>query len=88
MTTGYPRKMADAEHEHLLWKDRGGSLEIRFRGELEDGRPALYELLATGSNIRLEQVNQENWTISVKAAGKEFLLVFSVNGGRLWVRLD
>ena len=88
MTTGYHRKMADAEHEHLIWKDRGSSLEIRFRGELDDGRPALSELLGTGSNVRLEQVNHENWTISVMTAGKKFLLVFSVNDGRLWVRLS
>ena len=73
MTTGYHRKMADAEHEHLIWKDRGSSLEIRFRGELDDGRPALSELLGTGSNVRLKQVNHENWTISVMTAGKKFL---------------
>jgi hypothetical protein len=76
------------QQEHLIWKDRTSSLEIRFRGELDDGRPAFCELLATGSNVHLGQVNDKAWAISIVAAGKEFFLVFTVNDdGRLWVRL-
>src|ERR1700733_3907454 len=89
MVTGYERNMADAEHEHLIWKDRSGSLEIRFRGELDDGRPAFNELLATGCNLHLEQVNDKAWAISIAAAGKEFFLVFTLNDdGRLWAQLS
>jgi hypothetical protein len=41
--------MEDSEHDHLIWKDRSGSLEIRVRGELDDGRSAFNELLAAGN---------------------------------------
>src|ERR1035441_3690479 len=89
MSTGYDRKMADAEHEHMLWKDRSSSLEIRFRGELDDGRPALDELLSTGSRIHLQQMLEDGWSTSIAASGKEFLLVFTVEDDwRLWVRLS
>ena len=78
----------DDEHEHLIWKDTSSSLEIRFRGELDDGRPAISELLAAGSRIHVQQMLPDGWGISITAGGKEFYLALTVEAdGHLWVRL-
>jgi len=78
----------DDEQERLIWKEKSSSLEIRFRGELEDGRPAFSELLAAGGEIHVQQMLPDGWGISITAAGKELYLVFTVEAdGRLWVRL-
>lgn len=86
---GYDPKMADAEHEHLIWKDRTSSLEIRFGEELDDGRPAFDELLAVGSRVQVQQMLPDGWGVSITAAGKEFYLAFTVEAdGHLWVRVS
>jgi hypothetical protein len=78
----------DDEQEHLIWKDTSSSLEIRFRGELDDGRPAFSELLAAGGEIHVQQILPDGWGISITVAGKEFYLAFTVEtDGHLWVRL-
>jgi hypothetical protein len=69
--------MEDQE-DHLVWKDRNGSLEIRFRGELDDGRPAFSELLAASSRIHVQQMLPDGCSISITAVGKEFFLTFTV----------
>jgi hypothetical protein len=80
--------MEDQE-DHLIWKDKSSSLEIRFRVELDDGRPAFSELLAAGSRIHVQQMLPDGWGISITAVGKEFFLAFTVeDDGRLWVRVS
>jgi hypothetical protein len=87
--TGYPQNMADAGHEHLIWKDKSSSLEIGFRGELDDGRPAFDQLFATGCRVHVQQMLPDGWGISITAAGKDFYLAFTLeDDGHLWVRLS
>ena len=48
--------MGEAEENDLIWKTDSSSVEIRFQGRLEDGRPALDEIVATGAGVHLEQM--------------------------------
>jgi hypothetical protein len=51
--------MSEAEGNDLIWKSDNSSVEIRFQGRLEDGRPALDEIVATGAAIHLEQMSHD-----------------------------
>ena len=52
LSSYYPR-MGDAEQNGLVWKNDRGSVEIRFLGQLGDGRPALDEVVANGAGVHL-----------------------------------
>ena len=41
--------MGDAEQHDLIWKNDSGSVEIRFQGTVENGRPAIDEFFGRGS---------------------------------------
>ncbi len=72
----------------MLWEKNGSSFEIRTQGELEDGRPALDEVLARGASIHLEQMAHDAWWMSIEAGGKYFHLNFGVSDGELHVNLS
>ena len=71
----------------MKWEHKGSSLEIRTKGELSDGRPALDEIVAYRAYLHLEQMTDIHWWMGIEAAGKTFALEFGVDDGRLWVRL-
>ena len=79
--------MSEAEENDLIWKTVSSSVEIRFQGRLEDGKPALDEVVATGAELHLEQMNHDEWWMGIQAGGKDFALWFSLENGRLCVRL-
>ena len=62
--------MSNGEESELIWKSDGGSVEIRTLGQLEDGQPALDEVVATGAAIHLEQMAHDSWWIGVEAGRK------------------
>jgi hypothetical protein len=72
----------------MIWKNEGGSVEIRTQGELPDGRPALDEIVASGAFVHLEQMSHDHWWMGLEAGGQLFHLNFGVQDGRLWVRLS
>jgi len=80
--------MGDTEQPDLIWKNDTGSVEIRFQGQLADGRPALDEIVADGAYVHLEQMSHDHWWIGIEAAGRYLHLNFGVRDGRLWVRLS
>ena len=79
--------MSDAEQGDLTWKTDNSTLEVRTQGQLEDGRPALDEVVATGADVHLEQMDHDQWWIGIEAGGKHFHLWFTSEDGRLCVRL-
>jgi hypothetical protein len=80
--------MADSEQANLIWKSDSSSVEIRFQGRLEDGRPALDEIVATCAAIHLEQMSRDQWWMGIEAGGRCFQLNFSLDDGRLHVHLS
>jgi hypothetical protein len=80
--------MADGEQNDLIWKADSSSVEIRFQGQLEDGRPALDEIVGYGASLHLEQMDHDQWWMGIQAGGKDFHLWFTVEDGRLCVRLS
>src|SRR5664279_5803047 len=80
--------MSEAEDRDLIWKTDSSSVEIRFQGRLEDGRPALDEIVATCAAIHLEQMDHDQWWMGIEAGGKAFHLWFTLEDGRLCVRLS
>jgi len=72
----------------MTWTKDESSFEIRTQGELEDGRPALDEIVATGANVHLEQMSHDSWWMGIDAGGKYFHLTFSMHDGRLGVHLS
>jgi hypothetical protein len=80
--------MSEADENDLIWKNDSSSVEIRFQGRLEDGRPALDEVVATGADVHLEQVDHDQWWIGIQSSGKDFHLWFTLEDGRLCVRLS
>ena len=79
--------MDTANPNELIWKNDSGLFEIRFQGELEDGRPALDEVVATGASLHLEQMDHDQWWMGIQAGGKDVHLWFTLEDGRLCVRL-
>ncbi len=71
----------------MMWEKDGSTIEIRTQGELEDGRPALGEIVATKASVHLEQMAHDHWWMGLEAGGKCFHLNFGVKDGRLWVHL-
>jgi hypothetical protein len=86
--SSYHPGMGEAENSDLLWKTDSSSVEIRFQGRLEDGRPALDEVVATGAAIHLEQMDHDQWWMGIEAGGRYFHLNFSLDDGRLSVHLS
>jgi hypothetical protein len=80
--------MSEAEKNGLIWKTDSSSVEIGFQGWLEDGRPALDEVVATGAAVHLEQMDHDQWWIGIQSGGKDFHLWFTLEDGRLCVRLS
>jgi hypothetical protein len=86
--SSYHPEMSEAEDRDLIWKNDSSSVEIRFQGRLEDGKPALDEIVATYAAIHLEQMSHDQWWMGIEAGGRYFHLNFSLDDGRLWVRLS
>jgi hypothetical protein len=80
--------MGEAAGNDLIWKTDSSSVEIRFQGRLEDGRPALDEIVATGADVHLEQMDHDRWWMGIEAGGRYFHLNFSLDDGRLHVHLS
>jgi hypothetical protein len=80
--------MGEAEENDLIWKTDSSSVEIRFQGRLEDGRPAFDEVVATGAGVHLEQMGHDQWWMGIEAGGRYFHLNFSLDDGRLHVHLS
>jgi hypothetical protein len=72
----------------MEWEKDGSTMEIRTQGELEDGRPALDEIVAKGATIHLEQMDHDRWWMGIEAGGKCFHLNFGLEHGLLAVRLS
>jgi hypothetical protein len=72
----------------MIWKKDGSSFEIRTQGQLEDGSPALDEIVADGASIHLEQMSHDSWFMGITAGGKYFHLNFALVDGRLEVILS
>ena len=87
LSSYYPR-MSEADNDDLIWNTDSSTVEIRFQGRLEDGRPALDELVANGADVHLEQMNHDQWWMGIQSGGKDFHLWFTVEDGRLCVRLS
>src|ERR1700681_1676377 len=79
--------MSDAERPETKWEKDNSKFEIRTQGQLEDGRPALDEVVATGADVHLEQMDHDSWWLSIQAGRKHFHLWFALEEGRLCVRL-
>jgi len=59
----------------LTWPTAGNSsAEIRFQGQLEDGRPALDEFLAEGASVHMEQMSHDQLWMGIQAGGRDFHL--------------
>jgi hypothetical protein len=86
--SSYHPEMSEAEENDLIWKTDSSSVEVRFQGRLEDGRPALDEIVATCAAIHLEQMSHDQWWMGIEAGGRHFHLNFSLNDGRLHVHLS
>ena len=86
--SSYHPEMSEAENNDLLWETDSSSVEIRFQGRLEDGRPALDEVVAIGAALHLEQMDHDQWWMGIEAGGRYFHLNFSVDDGRLSVHLS
>jgi hypothetical protein len=71
-----------------LWEKDGSSIEIRTRGVLPDGRPALDEIVASNASIHLEHMNHDAWWMGIEAGGKYFHLNFNLVEGQLRVYLS
>jgi hypothetical protein len=80
--------MGEAEKNDLIWKTDSSSVEIRFQGRLEGGRPALDEVVATGAAIHMEQMSHDQWWMGIEAGGRYFHLNFSLDDRRLHVHLS
>jgi hypothetical protein len=80
--------MADAEQSDLKWEKAGTSLEIRTQGTSPNGKPVLDEVVASGATVHLEQMDDNQWWIGIQAGGRDFHLWFSLEDGRLCVRLS
>jgi hypothetical protein len=55
---------------------------------LEDGRPVLDEVVATGADVHLEQMDHDKWWMGIQSGGKDLALWFTLEDGRLCVRLS
>ena len=79
--------MGESEQTENKWEKDNSSLEIRTQGTLPDGKPALDEVLATRADVHLEQMDHDKWWMGIEAGGKHFHLWFTLEDGRLCVRL-
>ena len=80
--------MNETENNELIWKTDRSSVEIRFQGRLEDGRPAFDEVVANGANVHVEQMDHDQWWMGIQSGGKDLHLWFTLEDGRLCVRLS
>jgi hypothetical protein len=88
LLSSYDPNMSDAEQNNLIWKTDSSSIEIRFQGQLKDGRPALDEVVANGASLHLEQMDHDQWWMGIQSGRKDFHLWFTVEEGLLCVRLS
>ena len=88
LLSSYDPSMAAGEQNDLIWKTDRSSIEIRLQGQLEDGWPALDEVVANGAGVHLEQMDHDQWWIGIQSGGKDLHLWFTVENGRLCVRLS
>jgi hypothetical protein len=86
--SSYHPEMSEAEGNDLIWKTDSSSIDIRFQGRLEDGKPALDEIVATGAHVHLEQMDHDRWWMGIEAGGRHFHLNFSLDDGRSSVHLS
>ena len=75
--------MNEAENNDLTWKTDSSSIEIRFQGRLEDGRPALDEVVANGADVRVEQMDHDQWWMGIQSGRNDLHLWFTVEDGYL-----
>ena len=79
--------MGESEQTEIKWEKDDSTFEIRTQGTLPDGRPALDEVVATGADVHLEQMDHDKWWIGIEAGGKHFHLWFALENRRLCIRL-
>jgi hypothetical protein len=54
----------------MTWEKDGSTIEIRTQGELADERPALDEIVASGADVHLEQMDHDQWWMSINCGRK------------------
>src|ERR1035441_8082556 len=79
--------MDETDQTEIKWEKDNSTFEIRTQGTLSDGKPALDEVVATGADVHLEQMDHDSWWMGIEAGGKYFRLWFTLGHGRLCVRL-
>ena len=72
----------------MIWRKGESTFEIRTQGELAGGQPALDEVVASGAFVHLEQMDHDQWWMAIEAGGKHVHLWFTLEDGRLCVRLS
>jgi hypothetical protein len=70
------------------WERGNSSVEVRTKGDLPDGRPALDEVVANGASVHLEQMSHDQWWMGLESGGKHFHLWFVLREGRLQVQVS
>lgn len=66
-----------------IWKTDTGSVEVRTKGAIADGAPALDEIVATGASFHLKRRYHGGWRLEFEAAGRNFHINFDVQEGAL-----
>jgi hypothetical protein len=67
----------------IIWKTDTSSVEIRLKGTIADGAPALNEILASGASFHLKRRHHGGWRLEFEAGGRDFHLSFDVSDGAL-----
>ena len=62
--------------------------KVGVKAGFENGRPALDEVAATGPDVHLEQMDYDRWWMGIQSGGNGFNLWFTLEDGRLCVRLS
>jgi hypothetical protein len=70
LLSSYDPSMAAGEQNDLIWKTDRSSIEIRLQGQLEDGRPALDEVVANGAGVHLEQMDHDHYWMGIQSGGR------------------
>jgi hypothetical protein len=80
--------MSDSSPGDRKWEKDSSQIEIRTQGHLPDGSPALDEVVAADASLHLEQMAHDCWWMGIDAGGKHFHLWFTLEDGKLCVRLS
>jgi len=67
---------------------RWSNFALLTPGTVPDGKPALDEVVASSASVHLEQMSHDQWWMGIQAGGKDFHLWFTLEDGRLCVRLS